>query len=224
LKKQPHGMDLGPLRPRLPGRLGPRSRRINLAPRPFLDDLPRLRGRLRSPRPLRPAGGRGGDPPPTTAPDGLVLIGRRQLRSNNSWMHNSERLVKGRPRCTLLMHPDDAAAHGLADGDLAELSSAAGAVEVPVEVTDAIMPGVVSLPHGWGHARRGIRLGVAAAHPGVSINDVTDERFLDALSGTAALSGVPVQVKAQCGLTGAEAGPKARRGVGDCQLPAGNGK
>ncbi|HEV2780606.1 MAG TPA: molybdopterin oxidoreductase family protein [Actinophytocola sp.] len=178
LKNQPHGVDLGPLLPRLPGRLGPRSRRINLAPRQFLDDLPRLRGRLRA------------------APDGLVLIGRRQLRSNNSWMHNSERLVKGRPRCTLLMHPEDAAARGLAAGDVAELSSASGTVEVPVEVTDSIMPGVVSLPHGWGHGRPGVRLAVAAAHPGASVNDVTDERFVDALTGTAAFSGVPVRVKA----------------------------
>lgn len=179
LKKQPHGVDLGALEPRLPGRLGLRSRRINLAPRAYLDDLPRLRGRLTE----------------WTRADGLVLIGRRQLRSNNSWMHNSERLVKGKPRCTLLMHPDDAAARGLANGDPVELSSAAGSIEVPVELTDAMMPGVVSLPHGWGHARPGVRLAVAAAHPGASANDVTDEHFVDALTGTAALSGVPVTVR-----------------------------
>jgi anaerobic selenocysteine-containing dehydrogenase len=175
LKKHPHGIDLGALEPRLPGRLGFRSRRINLAPRPYLDDLPRLRGRL-------------------TRRDDLVLIGRRQLRSNNSWMHNSSRLVKGRPRCTLLMHPDDAAARGVADGDRVKLFSATGSVEVPVEITDAVMPGVVSLPHGWGHGRPGVRLAVAAAHPGVSVNDVTDDQYVDALTGTAALSGIPVQV------------------------------
>jgi anaerobic selenocysteine-containing dehydrogenase len=179
LKKHPHGLDLGPLRPRLPGRLGPRTRTINLAPREYLDDLPRLRGRLR-----------------TSRDDGLVLIGRRQLRSNNSWMHNSTRLVKGRPRCTLLMHSDDAAARGLADGDPAELSSASGTIEVPVEVTDAIMPGVVSLPHGWGHARPGVRLSVATEHPGASVNDVTDDQLIDELTGTAVLSGVPVRVRA----------------------------
>jgi anaerobic selenocysteine-containing dehydrogenase len=175
LKKRPHGVDLGPLASRLPGRLG-LHRKINLAPREYLEDLPRLRARLRAPA------------------DELVLIGRRQLRSNNSWMHNSERLVKGRDRCTLLINPADAAARGLADGDLATLSSTAGSVEVPVEVTDAIMRGVVSLPHGWGHHRSGIRLGVAAAHPGASVNDVTDDGFVDALTGTAAFSGVPVKV------------------------------
>ncbi|WP_367115100.1 molybdopterin dinucleotide binding domain-containing protein [Actinophytocola sp.] len=175
LEKQPHGVDLGPLEPRLPGRLG-LHRRINLAPREYLADLPRLRGRL------------------TATRDGLVLIGRRQLRSNNSWMHNSERLVKGRDRCTLLIHPDDAAARSLTNGATARLATRAGVVEVPVEVTDAIMPGVVSLPHGWGHGRPGVRLSVAAAHPGVSVNDVTDERLVDALTGTAAVSGVPVVV------------------------------
>ncbi len=175
LRKHPHGIDLGALEPRLPGRLGLRSRRINLAPRPYLDDLPRLRGRL-------------------TRADDLVLIGRRQLRSNNSWMHNSSRLVKGKPRCTLLMHPDDAASRGVGDGDRVELSGPAGAIEVPVEITDEMMPGVVSLPHGWGHARPGVKLAVASAHPGASINDVTDENFVDALTGTAALSGVPVKV------------------------------
>jgi anaerobic selenocysteine-containing dehydrogenase len=179
LKKRPHGVDLGPLEPRLPGRLGPLSRKINLAPRQYLDDLPRLRRHLRE------------------GSHGLVLIGRRQLRSNNSWMHNSERLVKGKPRCTLLIHPDDAAERGLTDGEPASLSSATGTIEVPVEITDTIMPGVVSLPHGWGHTRPGVRLTVATAHPGASINDVTDEHFVDALTGTAALSGVPVTVRAQ---------------------------
>jgi anaerobic selenocysteine-containing dehydrogenase len=128
------------------------------------------------------------------APAGLVLIGRRQLRSNNSWCHNSARLVKGKPRCTLLMHPADAAARGLGGGDLVRLASRAGAVEVPVEVSDEVMPGVVSLPHGWGHDREGTRLAVARAHPGASVNDVTSEDFFDALSGTAALSGLTVEV------------------------------
>ena len=124
------------------------------------------------------------------------MIGRRHIRSNNSWLHNSERLVKGDPRCTLLVHPDDAAARGLADGSLATLTSAAGSIDVPVEVSDSVMPGVVCLPHGFGHHRDGIRMSVAAAHAGESANDVTDEHFVDALTGNAALNGVPVTVSA----------------------------
>ncbi len=129
----------------------------------------------------------GGDPT-------LVLIGRRHLRSNNSWMHNSERLVRGKPRCTLLMHPADATRRGLADGATARLTSRAGSVDVPVELSDELMEGVVSLPHGWGHARTGVQLRTAALHPGVSANDVTDHLAVDALSGNAALNGVPVTV------------------------------
>jgi anaerobic selenocysteine-containing dehydrogenase len=123
-----------------------------------------------------------------------VLIGRRHLRSNNSWMHNSERLVKGPPRCTLLIHPDDAAARGLADGARAKVSTAAGAIELPVEVTDAVMPGVVSIPHGWGHGRPGIKLRVASTVPGASINDLLDPTIIDELSGTSALTGQRVEV------------------------------
>ena len=126
---------------------------------------------------------------------GLVLIGRRHLRSNNSWMHNSPRLVKGPPRCTLLVHPDDAASRGLVTGDLAELGSEAGAVAVAVEVTDEMRPGVVSLPHGWGHHRDGVRLGVAREQAGASANDVTSDRHLDTLSGNAAFNGLPVTLR-----------------------------
>jgi anaerobic selenocysteine-containing dehydrogenase len=126
----------------------------------------------------------------------LVLIGRRQLRSSNSWLHNSARLVKGKPRCTLLVNPVDAERYGLVNDEPAVLSSAAGEVEVPVEVTDEMMPGVVSLPHGWGHSRPGVRLGVASKHAGASINDVTDEQFVDQLTGTAALSGQRVKIRA----------------------------
>jgi anaerobic selenocysteine-containing dehydrogenase len=176
LRAAPHGVDLGALEPRLPGRLRTADRRIKLAPAIFVADLARLRTRLAAPVPA------------------LVLIGRRQLRSNNSWCHNSARLVKGKPRCTLLIHPRDASARGLVDGGTAVLASRAGRVEVPVEVTDDIMPGVVSLPHGWGHDKDGTRLSVAGATPGVSANDVTDETFFDTLSGNAALSGVSVEV------------------------------
>ncbi|MCM2258751.1 MAG: molybdopterin oxidoreductase family protein, partial [Vicinamibacteria bacterium] len=124
----------------------------------------------------------------------LTLIGRRDLRSNNSWMHNSERLVKGRERCTLLMHPADAQARALADGQRVALRSRAGSVVVPLEVTGAMRPGVVCLPHGWGHGRDGVLLRVAREHPGQSFNDVADELQVDPLSGTAVLNGIPVEV------------------------------
>jgi len=173
LRAAPHGLDLGSLVPRLPHRLGTRDRKIELAPQVYLDDLPRL-ARSRA--------------------DRLVMIGRRDLRSNNSWLHNSERLVKGPPRCTLLVHPDDAAARGLADGAIARVATEAGTIELPVEITDAMMPGVVSVPHGWGHGRAGARLSVAARVPGASVNDIIDPARVDALSGTSALSGQPVEV------------------------------
>ena len=123
-----------------------------------------------------------------------MLVGRRQLRSNNSWMHNLELLVSGPERCTLHVHPDDAERLGLADGAPARVASRAGALEAPVEVTDAVMPGVVSLPHGWGHDAPGARLGVAGAHAGVNANLLADEELVDALSGNAVLNGIPVAV------------------------------
>jgi anaerobic selenocysteine-containing dehydrogenase len=174
LRAAPHGLDLGPLEPRLPGRLATPDRAIQLAPKVFLDDVARLAHAAR--------------------PTGLVMIGRRQLRSNNSWMHNSERLVKGPSRCTLMIHPDDAAARGLVDGQAARVASTTGAIQLPVEITDSVMRGVVSIPHGWGHGKDGVRLRVAASHPGASINDVIDPARVDALSGTSALSGQPVEV------------------------------
>ena len=128
-------------------------------------------------------------------PPALVLIGRRHVRSNNSWMHNSQRLVKGKPRCTLLMHPYDAARRGITDGATVRLRSRVGEVAVAAEVSDAMMPGVVSLPHGWGHDRVGIRLAVASRNAGVSINDVIDDQRIDALTGTAVLNGTPVEVE-----------------------------
>jgi anaerobic selenocysteine-containing dehydrogenase len=124
----------------------------------------------------------------------MVLIGRRDLRSNNSWMHNLEVLVKGRPRCTLRVHPDDARRLGL--GERARVRSRVGEVEVAVEVTEDIAPGVVSIPHGWGHDPASATLRVAARHAGVSVNRLTDEQELDPLSGNAVLCGVPVVVEA----------------------------
>jgi anaerobic selenocysteine-containing dehydrogenase len=125
---------------------------------------------------------------------GMVLIGRRQLRSNNSWMHNLEPLVKGKDPCTMHVHPEDADRLGLADGALAHVRSRVGEVDAPVEVTDAIMPGVVSIPHGWGHDAPGARMGVAAAHAGVNSNVLADELEIEPLSGNAVLNGIPVEV------------------------------
>jgi anaerobic selenocysteine-containing dehydrogenase len=126
----------------------------------------------------------------------MVLIGRRDLRSNNSWMHNVEVLVKGKERCTLHLHPDDAGSIGVANGDRAKVSSRTGEVEVVVEVTDAIMPGVVSIPHGWGHDAAGADLSVAAGRPGVNSNLLADADVFDPLSGNAVLNGIPVEVTA----------------------------
>jgi len=181
LREAPHGLDLGPLEPRLPKRLGTPDATVHLAPREFVADLARLAARYASPAP---------------AAGGLVMIGRRDLRSNNSWMHNSERLAKGPARCTLLIHPDDARSRGLADGGVAKVSTPRGAIELPVEVTDTMMPGVVSVPHGWGHGRSGVRLRVASATPGESLNDILDPAMLDELSGTSALTGQTVEVAA----------------------------
>jgi anaerobic selenocysteine-containing dehydrogenase len=180
LEQHPHGLDLGALEPRLPARLYTTNQRIRLAPAELVADLDRLARRAGD---LRAGGQR------------LVLIGRRQLRSNNSWMHNSERLVKGKRRCTLLMHPEDAAQRGLAAGQQVRVRSRAGQVIAPLELSDELMPGVVSLPHGWGHARPGVKLRIASEHAGVSVNDLTDEGFVDALSGNAGFSGVAVEVE-----------------------------
>ena len=178
LEAAPHGIDLGALAPRLPGVLRTPSGRIELAPAPIVADVARLRAAL----------ARDHDP------HALVLVGRRQLRSNNSWMHNLPRLASGPERCTLHVHPDDAARLGLADGEPAEVRSRTGTVHAPVEVTDAVMAGVVSLPHGWGHDSPGARLEVAAERPGVNANTLADEELVDALSGNAVLNGIPVAV------------------------------
>jgi anaerobic selenocysteine-containing dehydrogenase len=181
LKKEPHGIDLGPLQERLPSVLA--QPKLALAPAPFLDDIKRLEAQL-------------DDGAATLGADQLLLIGRRQLRSNNSWMHNSQRLIKGPEACTLLMHPDDARSRNLADGDRVEVRSRVGAVAVPLALSPDIAVGVVSLPHGWGHGRDGVALRVAQSRAGASINDLTDELRTDALSGNASFSGLPVTVAA----------------------------
>ena len=177
LLAEKHGIDLGPLRPNLLRRLATPDQRIQLAPELYLRDLPRAAAAMR-----------------VALPE-LMLIGRRHVRSNNSWLHNSQRLVKGKPRCTLLMHPDDAARRNVQHGAMVRLRSRVGEVRVAAEISTDVMPGVVSLPHGWGHDREGVRLGVASRHAGVSINDLVDDRLLDALTGTAVLNGTPVEVE-----------------------------
>jgi anaerobic selenocysteine-containing dehydrogenase len=178
LLEHPHGLDLGPLEPRLPDMLRTPSGMVELAPEPLLADVPRLRDSLG-----RAADGR------------FVLIGRRHLRSNNSWMHNVSVLVKGKARCTLQVNPDDATRIGLTPGGEVRVSSRVGSVTAPVEVTDALMPGVVSLPHGWGHDLPGVQLSVAAANAGVNSNVLADDELFDAVSGNAVLNGIPVTLE-----------------------------
>jgi anaerobic selenocysteine-containing dehydrogenase len=178
IREAPHGIDLGPLEPRLPGPLATKSGSVELAPELAVTDVDRLRSAL---------GGR-------RSGKDLVLIGRRHLRSNNSWMHNVHALAKGPERCTLLVHPEDAARLGLEEGARAKVRSRVGEVLAPVVVSDEMMPGVVSLPHGFGHEAPDVRLSVAARHAGVNSNLLTDEEGLDALSGNAVLNGIPVTV------------------------------
>ncbi|MEQ6024442.1 molybdopterin oxidoreductase family protein [Streptomyces salinarius] len=176
LLAHPHGIDLGPLRPRLPQPLKTRSGKVELLPEPIAADLPRL-ARARDERPA-----------------GLVLVGRRHLRSNNSWMHNIPVLTGGSNRCTLHLHPEDAARLGVRDGQPVRVKGAGGAVTAPAEVTDTVRPGVVSLPHGWGHDRPGTRQTHAVGDPGVNVNQLLDGGTLDPLSGNAVLNGVPVEL------------------------------
>ncbi len=224
LRREVHGVDLGPLRPSLPDRLATPNRRIPLAPELLVQDVARLR-RVNSEQltvnseQLTVSGGEElvgtqGNSEELVGTRGnsgelnlsvsqslslqspvsptFSLIGRRQLRSNNSWMHNSERLVRGKERCTVLVNRGDAAALGLSDGQMVAVRSRVGYITLPAELTDDIMPGVVSIPHGWGHNRPGIRLDVAQQHPGASLNDLTDEQAIDELTGNAAFSAILV--------------------------------
>jgi anaerobic selenocysteine-containing dehydrogenase len=179
LEANPHGVDLGALEPRLPDVLRTPDGMIDLAPEIIVADVARLAEHLDGRREHR-----------------FVLVGRRHLRSNNSWMHNVPVLVKGKPRCTMQLHPDDAAELGLATGDAAVVTSRVGSITVPAEVTDAIRPGVVSIPHGWGHDLEGSSMAVAREHAGVNSNILSDPELFDAISGNAALNGIPVEVRA----------------------------
>lgn len=187
LKSQPHGVDLGALQSELPRRLFTRERRIQLLNDALRAELVRYDSVLAEQLHAAPQ------------PSELWLIGRRHVRSNNSWMHNAQRLVKGKPRHQLFMHPADLATRGLEDGSRVQVRSRVGQVDVEVLATEDIMPGVVSLPHGWGHARPGVRQRIASAQPGQSANDLTDEQYLDTLSGNAALNGIAVSVAASRG-------------------------
>ncbi len=177
LKANPHGIDLGPLRSNLKEKILTNSGKIDLMPSIYIDQLQSLT-QIEEDQ------------------DTYLLIGRRHLRSNNSWLHNSQRMVKGPVRCTALLHPDDAQTLALSDGETITVSSDVGQVSLPVEISDEMMPGTVSIPHGWGHHRDGIQMSVAKAHAGVSMNDLIDNKIVDTLSGVSVISGIPVQISA----------------------------
>jgi anaerobic selenocysteine-containing dehydrogenase len=177
LEAFPHGIDFGPLEPRLPDALATESGKIELAPAQLVDDLARLERALA-----------------VTAAGGMVLVGRRQLRTANSWTQNVQVLVRGKDSCVAQLHPDDAGRIGLLDGATATICSAAGSIDVPVEVTDVVMPGVVCVPYGWGHGLPGTRQRVATGHAGVNVNILTDASIVDPISGNAVLNGIPVTV------------------------------
>ena len=179
LKRSTHGIDYGPLKPCLEKKLFTQDKKIHLFHQVYKEGLERLK--------------KDAQRQPSDMYD-LLLIGRRDVRSNNSWMHNSVRLVKGRPRCTLLLNHQDAERLSIENGQMVTLSSRTGKVEINVELSDAIMQGVVSMPHGWGHNRKGARLSVANNNPGVSLNDLSDEKLVDPLSGVAVLNGIPVRI------------------------------
>lgn len=178
LKENPHGIDLGELQPCLPNRLQTKDKRINLAPEVFVKDLERLKDEANF---------------AINNEFPFLLIGRRHLRDDNSWLHNSERLMKGKNRCTVWINQSDAEALNLDNNELVKVSSRVGTVVLPCEITENIACGVVSIPHGYGHARHGVKLDVAANFAGVSVNDLTDELKIDELTGNAALSGVQVR-------------------------------
>jgi len=179
VRQHPHGLDLGALHPVLPRRLMTEDRRVRLDHPVVVADWPRVLAALAVET--------------GEASDDLLLIGRRHLRSNNSWMHNSKRLTTGSNHCGVLVHPDDAAARGVAEGARVRLSTPAGSVEAVAEISDSVMRGVVCMPHGWGHASRdGVGWSHAASLPGSSVNDITEDSRFDPLSGNAAVTALPV--------------------------------
>ncbi len=187
LKQHPHGIDLGPLKPALPSVIRHKDKKIHLCLDYFAPDLQRLELFFFGTPPIT-------NTPSANARVAMALIGRRHVRSNNSWLHNSKRLVKGKSRCTAMLHPDDALSLGVESGQPVTVTSRTGSVTLAAEITEEIMRGVISIPHGWGHTRQDTRWKIAEQHAGVSVNDLTDELCLDALSGNAALNGVQVWV------------------------------
>ena len=184
LLNSPHGVDLGPLKSQLPSVLKTKSGRVELHRDLFMKDLHRIEQVFFQP------------PKETDQKNHFSLIGRRHIRSNNSWLHNSHRLVKGKSRCTVMMNSQDAERLKLSEADLIEVTSEVGSIQLPVEITDQIMTGVISVPHGWGHNKQGTRWSTAEKHSGQSANTLTDHSYIDEFSGTAVLNGVPVTVKA----------------------------
>lgn len=182
LKSQAHGIDLGPLKPRIRDVIGTPDKCLHLVPRPLADDLKRLEQKLV-------------ETPIAVEDRTFSLSSRRTLRSMNSWLHNSPRMVKGPSRCTLVMNPRDANQLGIRSGISVEITSRVGQIAARGEVSDEMMPGVVSLPYGWGHDRPGAQMSVASQHAGISMNDLTDERSYDHVSGTTVLDGIPVRIR-----------------------------
>jgi anaerobic selenocysteine-containing dehydrogenase len=177
LKAQAHGIDLGPLQANIAGnKLRTADAKINLFPAIYQEPLASLQ-------------------PPTTNPDQLSLIGRRDLRSMNSWLHNSLRMVKGKEVCTAQIHPEDAKKRAIEQGQVITVSTQIGQIRIKAEISDEVGIGTICIPHGWGHNRKGTRLRVAAEHQGVSYNDLADEKRTDKIAGTAAVNGFPVYVK-----------------------------
>ena len=180
LKAHPHGIDLGPLQPALPDAIFHENKKIDVDFDYFMSDIARVKAHFFDQK---------------RNENQMVLIGRRHIKTNNSWLHNSPRMVKGNNRCTLQLHPIDAAKYDVNEGDRVKVTSRVGELFVEAEITDSIMPGVVSIPHGWGHNKKGIKLGVASQYPGVNTNILTDEMQVDTLSGNGVLNGVPVTLE-----------------------------
>jgi hypothetical protein len=182
LEEAPHGLDLGPLEPRLSAILATKNRRIDLAPPPLAGDIARLEEWLEA--------------PPVRSRREFLLVGMRSLTGMNTWLHNLPGLAAGQARCVLFMHPGDASRLDLRGGELIKVSSPTGEITVPLETSDSVMPGVVCLPFGWGHSRPGVRLSVATAQAGASYNDLLSDLCYDAVSGTSVLNGIPVRIEA----------------------------
>ena len=179
IKAAPHGLDLGPLKPGALARLATDNGHIKMAPNFIINDLGRLKSKQINQQ-----------------ENTLLLIGRRHIRSNNSWMHNYHRLVKGKPRWQLFMHPQDLERLEIENESMVKVTSRVGEIMTQVLASDDMMPGVVSLPHGWGHNMKGVKMSIATEQQGVNCNVLTDDQFIDQASGNAALNGVPVSVSA----------------------------